>query len=165
MRFTFSKKTQRRAASYSLTPNELAFIDLVACGWDLQDAYLLTMDEGYEWTANAIDTAARELKARLEAKKRVSDIRASFTPKETKTRSNDEDEDITKALSKEAMLRDLYLARKKMTPGSKDWLDTNKMIADITRMKQEEIKTEDNTVHFFLPLTCNKCSLYIASKQ
>ena len=52
-----------------------------------------------------------------------------------------------------------------MTFGSKEWLDTNKMIADITRMKQEEVKTEDNTVHYFIPLTCHKCSLYINNKK
>ena len=33
------------------------------------------------------------------------------------------------------------------------------------RMKQEEVKTEDNTVHYFIPLTCHKCSLYINNKK
>ena len=78
---------------------------------------------------------------------------------------SDDSDNLLNEISKEAMLKDLAKARKKMTFGSKEWLDTNKMIADITRMKQEEVKTEDNTVHYFIPLTCHKCSLYINNKK
>jgi hypothetical protein len=33
-------------------------------------------------------------------------------------------------------------------------------IADLQRMKQDETKDEEELVHFYLPLTCEKCSLY-----
>lgn len=39
------------------------------------------------------------------------------------------------------------------------------MIADITQIKKDEIKEEDTTVHFYLPLSCNNCSLYLAAKK
>lgn len=164
MQILFDKKTQKKASTYSLTPNELAFADLVACGWDLKDAYMLATGQGLTWTEAAVLRSARELAARVGTKNRIKELRNGKLAQEVVDQKKEE-EDITKALSKEAMLRDLYLARKKMTVGSKDWLDTNKMIADITRMKQEEIKTEDNTVLYYLPLTCNKCSLYIERKK
>lgn len=168
----YSSKTTSLASVYDLSVDELAFVDLIASGWDTSDAFCYTMTEEAEgMSTSAIDKGAREILARPGAKKRIRELRKTGINEAAKdaVRSAREpvrnDEDIMKQLSKESMLRDLYLARKKMAVGSKDWLDTNKMIADITRMKQEEVKTEDNTVHFYLPLTCNKCSLYIVNKQ
>lgn len=33
-------------------------------------------------------------------------------------------------------------------------------IADLQRMKQDESKSETELVHFYLPITCKRCSLY-----
>jgi hypothetical protein len=33
-------------------------------------------------------------------------------------------------------------------------------IADLQRMKQDENKDETELTHFYLPLTCKRCSLY-----
>ena len=165
----YSKKTKALAKSYDLSVNELAFADLIAAGWDTADAFF-AIQEGETWTMAAVEKAAREILARTTVKKRIRELRKgdlNEMAKETikgKEPSTMNDDDVMKQLSKENMLRDLFIARKKMVAGSKDWLETNKMIADITRMKQEEVKTEDNTVHFYLPLTCNKCSLYQKSK-
>jgi hypothetical protein len=38
-------------------------------------------------------------------------------------------------------------------------------IADLQRMKQEENRTDAKLVHFFLPLNCKRCSLYVASQR
>ena len=38
-------------------------------------------------------------------------------------------------------------------------------IADLQRMKQDENKDETELVHFYLPLTCKRCSLYVAEKK
>ena len=38
-------------------------------------------------------------------------------------------------------------------------------IADLQRMKQDENKDEQELVHFYLPLTCKRCSLYVAEKK
>lgn len=166
MDILYSQKTRRLAASYSLQPDELAFADLIAAGWDKTDAYFTALRMGDTWTKQAVDRAVRELCARNGVKKRIKDLRYPNT--EVKPEPEDEDvtsENVMNKVSKEQMLLDLATARSKMKFGSKEWLDTNKMIADITRMKQEEIKTEDNTVHYYLPITCKKCSLYIESKR
>lgn len=39
-------------------------------------------------------------------------------------------------------------------------------LADLQQMKRDPVDdTEDNTVHYYLPLSCHKCSLYIANKR
>lgn len=160
--FIYTPKTGNLAKKYSLSPNELAFVDLCIAGFDKRDAYIIAMHMGESWTPDALDKEARLLLALPGSKQR---IRESKSGVQTPTDEEDQEENIIEALSKDNMLKDLYYARKKMKRGSKEWLDVNKMIADITRMKQEEVKTEDTTVHFYLPLTCHRCSLYAESKK
>lgn len=167
MSILFSKKTRGIAESYSITPEELVFADLLASNWDMVDAYFVAIGNT-TWTKAAVTRAAREIAAKIGVKKRIKELRRGELNDMAKNASEEpkkDDFDVTDALSKEQMLKDLYLARKKMTPGSKDWLDVNKLIADITRMKQEEIKKEENIVHYFLPLTCEHCALYKKSKE
>ena len=38
-------------------------------------------------------------------------------------------------------------------------------IADLQRMKQDENKDEQELVHFYLPLTCKRCSLYMEAEK
>lgn len=38
-------------------------------------------------------------------------------------------------------------------------------IADLQRMKQKEDKKEEKLIHFYLPLPCYKCSLYLEAKE
>jgi hypothetical protein len=43
--------------------------------------------------------------------------------------------------------------------------DVLKSIADITRMKQDENKDEAKLIHFYLPLTCKRCNLYVSEME
>jgi hypothetical protein len=81
---------------------------------------------------------------------------------------NDDDISMDDALSmatKEETLKGLIIAKSRMKVGSKEWLDTTKLIADLQQMKKEVVEEEDTTVHYYLPLTCNKCSLYLTNKR
>ena len=64
-------------------------------------------------------------------------------------------------MSNENMLDDRQTAKQKMTVGTKEWLDTNKLIVDVTRMKQDEVVNEETTIHYFLPVQyptgCQDC--------
>ena len=86
-----------------------------------------------------------------------------------KEKEEDEEEysemDMASELSKEHQLKELLIAKSKLAIGSPDWLKVKQMIADITQAKKEEIQTEDNTIHYYLPLTCYKCSLYLAKTK
>ena len=44
-------------------------------------------------------------------------------------------------------------------------VDVLMRFADLAQMKREEIKEEEQLIHYYLPLTCNNCSLYLASKK
>lgn len=38
-------------------------------------------------------------------------------------------------------------------------------LADMAGMKKDEVKDEDNTVHYYLPLSCYQCELYVAHQK
>lgn len=154
-RITFTPNTVKMSREYEMSPEELAFVDMVACGWERRDAYIIAMHTGENWTAQAIDRACREVLSRLTAKRRIGELRTGGASTE-----EDDDVDLQEGASKENMLRELIQAKKRYKLGSKEWLEISKMIADITRMKQEEVQIEDKTVHFYLPLTCSRCRLY-----
>ena len=60
-------------------------------------------------------------------------------------------EELAKATSKEQILTDLVIARRRMKEGTKEWTEQTRLIAEYARIKQDELQTEDSTVHFFLP--------------
>ena len=43
--------------------------------------------------------------------------------------------------------------------------DLLKTVADVTRMKQDQSDNEKQQIHFFLPLTCKRCNLYVAELE
>ncbi len=172
--FNYPQKVVKEAALYKINPDELAIADLVSCGWPADTAFRLVYRVGASWLPEAVKREAKTISSSEGFKKRTKENRARVmeadkakaeTAKNPINVGNDDDKAMLESVSKENMLLDLVKARTKMTVGSKDWLDVNKMIADLTRMKQDEVKTEDTTVHFYLPIKCHQCSLYIKNKK
>lgn len=172
--FNYPQKLVKEASLYKLNPDELAISDLVSCGWPSDVAFRLIYRVGASWLPEAVKKEAKAVSSTEGFRKRSRENRARVVEadrvkaEEAKSPVNVESEDdksMLESVSKENMLLDLVKARTKMVVGSKDWLDVNKMIADITRMKQDEVKTEDTTIHFYLPLKCHQCALYIQNKK
>ena len=51
-----------------------------------------------------------------------------------------------------------------MKEGSKEWTETTKLIADYNKIKQDEVDTQNDVIHFFLPqnypTACSNCLLF-----
>lgn len=174
--FRYTKKMIDEAARYNLNPDELAIVDLVAAGWPKDVAFKLIFRVGATWSPTALNKEVSDIVDKAGARKRINEHHAlkkqeEEEAKQARKRKKEEEEaqndekELLEKLSKENMLVDLAKARDKMVAGSKDWLDVNKLIADITRMKQDEVKTEDTTIHFYLPMQCHQCSLYLKHKK
>lgn len=174
--FKFSPKAQKVAANYVLTPEEVAFADLVWAGWEKPEAYKFVYRAGYTWREDALDAEIRGICEKKGYKERIKEhnrvvkvVETVQEPTKKKRKRNtiedDEDQAFAKATSKEGMLRDLIAAREKVVFGNKEWLEYSKMIADITKMKNDEIISEDDTVHFYVPLRCHQCELYAKHKK
>ena len=59
------------------------------------------------------------------------------------------------------MLITLQATLETLQPASPEWIKINQQIIDVSRMKQDEVKTDDDTIHYFLPVaypaSCQDC--------
>ena len=101
------------------------------------------------------------------------DNRAAFlpdndSPKNKKKKKNTETEEEEKAgnvvqyRDKDAVLSGLEQTLPYLR--GKDRADVLMKIADLQQMKKDENTEEEETVHYYLPLQCYRCSLFIADR-
>lgn len=156
MQIEVSQKTDKICKGLKVSPETLAFADLCAVGWEPVDAFFVAYKKGMTWMKKALkEEVEKTLKSksvqdRMDEVKRVLSERQKEAVKQTAKKERNTVVDT--AMSKEQMLYDLQTAVTTMAPGSKEWLDTKKLIVDVTRMKQDEVQTENTTIHYFLPV-------------
>lgn len=157
-----SRSLRAEVKKLKISEREKAFADLLTLGWVNFDAYVVSglYNPVYSREANQ-----REMNALIEAPDfaaylKLSGKRLRRKEKEEEEESASADIDMATELSKEYQLKELLVAKAKHPVGSKEWVEIKKMIADITQAKKDEIQTEDTTIHYYLPLTCNMCELY-----
>ena len=171
-----SRTLNTECKKYKISVPEKAFADLLAIGWKDSDAYIVSglYNPVYTPDVNKADMnkMLSEDKSFMEYLtyadkhfKRQKKSAEKSAEKSVKTNTAVSEEDIAAELSKDNQLRELIAAKKLYAEGSKEWLDIKKMIADITQVKKDEIQTEDTTIHYYVPLSCNNCELYIRDKM
>ena len=161
-----TQKTARLARQYKLKPEELAFADLIAAGWDDADAYAVTIRTGATtWTKKALSEEYDRLASLEGVRRRIEDRKQEQDKQKLEqiksSISADETELLKKATSKERMLITLQATLETLPPASPEWIKINQQIIDVSRMKQDEVKTDDDTIHYFLPVayptSCQDC--------
>lgn len=129
-------------------PEYLIFADLKAAGWNSLDAWAVAFQgQGLHWPKNQLLAEVQKLESLESVQTRIAELQNRRAEKDGISA-----EELAKETSKEKILTDLVMARKAQKPGSKEWNDLTKMIADYNKIKQDEIQTEDTTVHFYLPV-------------
>lgn len=155
MEIEVSTKAKKLARQYRLRPQDMAFADLIAVGWDAEDAWNVAVREGMAWNKSAKKEAIYQLQHSDYVSERIKATKAVLRKDQIESMKNVDKNDrkviVNEAMSKESMLYDLQSALVNMDTGSKEWLDTKKLIIEVTRMKQDEVKDDTTTVHHFLP--------------
>lgn len=155
----YSKQRKAELKKYGLTIQQMVYGTLVRAGWNKADAYMSAFGESVtvskEWVAEQVSSLDKD------------DNVNSFINEEIngKKAAKKEEKDLLQSLTKEETLLELARARNACTVGSKEWLDINKQIIEVNQLKKEELKTEDTTIHYFLPLQCSSCPLYMSNKE
>ena len=181
MELEVSQKTARLCKSLKLSPEEMAFADLCATGWEPQDAFIVAFHKGSTWVKRALKDEVEKLLASESVKNRMDETRSVLSKRQKEaivnTAKKDVSDIVSSAMSKEQMLYDLQTAKTGKEVGSKEWIEINKMIVDVTRMKQDEVKDENQTIHYYLPIDypvscefclrsrCNECKYKKAYKS
>ena len=150
------------------TPMHKVFCELIVAGWNKEDAYGFSglWNPTYSTLMN-IQDAERLLKDNKAIVEYIDSRIKELETAKKKAKKEEErvavesaDIDMSTELSKETQLKELLIAKQKHPVGSKEWLDIKKLIADLSKIKQDEIKEEDEYVHFYVPIQCHQCKLY-----
>lgn len=146
-------------------PEYLIFADLKAAGWNSADAWAVAFQgQGLHWSKNQFLAEIKAIENLESVQNRIAEVQGRKIQKDGLSA-----DELAKETSKEKILTDLVLAKKSQKPGTKEWNDLTKMIADYNKIKQDEIQTEDSTIHFYIPVSypnsCKECLIAKNGKQ
>lgn len=172
----YSKRVTDLQQIYQLTTDDVFFCMLVASGASRGEAYATI----FRPRSTKIETAQRGAAQLAKDKPGINklirsfeDNSAAFLPdndghKSKKKKKNTETEEEEKAgnvvqyRDKDAVLSGLEQTLPYLR--GKDRADVLMKIADLQQMKKDENTEEEETVYYYLPLQCYRCSLFIADR-
>lgn len=144
-------------------PRYYIYASLRGSGMSARDSWAIAFQgEGFNWPKDTLEREMNKLESLESVQIRIAEVQG----KKAKNESADElsPEELAKATSKEQILTDLVIARRRMKEGTKEWTEQTRLIAEYARIKQDELQTEDSTVHFYLPINYptgkNDCLLF-----
>lgn len=132
-------------------PRYYIYASLRGSGMSIRDSWAVAFQgEGFNWPKDTLEREMNKLESLESVQTRIAEVQG----KKAKNESADElsPEELAKATSKEQILTDLVIARRRMKEGTKEWTEQTRLIAEYARIKQDELQTEDSTVHFYLPI-------------
>lgn len=138
------------------SPEYKIYADLRAAGNAMRDSWAIAFQGyGFNWPKETLEREMNKLESLESVQKRIAEVQG----KKAKNENADEltQEELIKATSKEEILRNLVIAQRKQKFGSPEWQKTTAMIADYSKIKQDEIDTENNVVHYYIPLSMPRC--------
>lgn len=152
----------RKSRTYGMADvHYMIYADLRACGWTMRNAWMVAFNGyGVNWTKDMLEKEMNRLESLESVQKRIEEV----TGKRTSDKEDLTPEELAKETSKEKILKDLVIARRRYKEGSKEWTEQTKLIAEYSRIKQDDIQVEDTTVHFHLPVSypnrCEECLIF-----
>lgn len=155
--YTLSVDTYKKAKALGMKdPRYYIYASLRGSGMPMRDCWAISFQgEGFNWTKDVLEREMNKLESLESVQKRIAEVQG----KKAKNENSDEltQEELIKATSKEEILRNLVIAQRKQKFGSPEWQKTTAMIADYSKIKQDEIDTENNVVHYYIPLSVPRC--------
>jgi hypothetical protein len=155
--YTLSVDTYKKAKALKMKdPRYYIYASLRGSGMPMRDCWAISFQgEGFNWTKDVLEREMNKLESLESVQKRIAEVQG----KKAKNENSDEltQEELIKATSKEEILRNLVIAQRKQKFGSPEWQKTTAMIADYSKIKQDEIDTENNVVHYYIPLSMPRC--------
>ena len=139
----------RKSKGYGMADvHYLIYADLRACGWSMRNAWNVAFNgRGASWAKDVLEKEMNRLESLDSVQNRIEELQG----KRTQDSEGLTPEELAKETSKEKLLADLVLSRRKHRYGSKEWTEDTKLIAEYARIKHDDLQTEDTTVHFYIP--------------
>lgn len=164
----YSRKFKTECSKAKLDPQVRAMAELMVQGWTPQDAFIAV---GFnkpalsdEYNKSQIEKYITDPDFNTYMESRRKAIKRGILKQYDPEAEEDESAKV-KLLTKEEVLQEALRSALSLPVNDKNRVEILMKYSDLAQMKKEEIKEEDTLIHYYLPLTCNNCSLYMASKK
>ena len=159
----YSKRIERQAKKEKLTVDEKAMADLMQLGYSDADAYLITHQEKKLYPDEHVRKQIQVIVTSIEYIRYIEKQSRIEKRSSVSVAGDIESDDDFVLPSKEELAKEMYRVARKLPANSKERADVMMKFADLQQMKKESVEEED-VIHYYLPLTCNKCELYEKAK-
>lgn len=153
------KEIRKVLGRFSITVAEKAFADLLIDGWSPADAYYAV---GLYNPALKVDANVHNMELLRNRKSFVSYY--DYHVSEIRIRQDSEMKERISGGNVDYRSKDFIiseLAKTAETLKGKDRSDVLMKIADLQQMKKDDVRDEDEMVHFYLPVNCPRtCRLF-----
>ena len=165
----YSRKFKTECNKAKLDPQVRAMAELMVQGWSAQDSFIAV---GFNKPSLSDDYNKQQIEKLITDNDFVSYMESRRKAikrgilKQYEPDTEEEEEKVqVKLLSKEEVLQEALQTAMLLPKNDPKRVDVLMRFADLAQMKKEEIKEEDTTIHYYLPLSCHNCSLYLANKK
>ena len=162
-----SNKLKREAKQAKLEWDVYVMANLVAMGFSQKDAYASvinknsTASESYDIMMMKRITEDVNFVSYVERRKKQLDRKA----RESEEEKLQQDMEEGSLMDKETVAWELMKLSKSTSLTPKERGEILMKYADLLQMKKDEVKEEEKLIHFYLPLSCDRCSLYLDAKK
>lgn len=165
----YSRKFKTECSKAKLDPQVRAMAELMVQGWTPQDAYIAV---GFnkpalsdEYNKSQIEKYITDTDFNVYMESRRKSIKRGILKQYTSESEEEEEEIKVKLMTKEEILQQALQSALSLPVNDKNRVEILMKYADLAQMRKESVETEEQYIHYYLPLTCNNCSLYLNAKK
>ena len=163
----YSRKFKTECSKAKLDPQVRAMAELMVQGWTPQDAYIAV---GFnkpalsdEYNKQQIEKYITDSDFNVYMESRRKAIKRGILKTSVSQEEDDEQINIP-LLDKESVLKEMIKSAMSLPVNDVNRINILQKYSELQQMKKDEVKEEETLIHYYLPLTCNNCSLYMAAK-
>lgn len=164
----YSRKFKTECSKAKLDPQVRAMAELMVQGWTPQDAYIAV---GFnkpalsdEYNKQQIEKYITDSDFNVYMESRRKAIKRGILKTSVSQEEDDEQINIP-LLDKESVLKEMIKSAMSLPVNDVNRINILQKYSELQQMKKDEVKEEETLIHYYLPLTCNNCSLYLSSKR
>ena len=163
----YSRKFKTECSKAKLDPQVRAMAELMVQGWTPQDAFIAVgfykpaLSDEYNKSQIEKYITDTDFNVYMEARRKA--IKRGIL-KTSVSQEEDEEQINIPLLDKESVLKEMIKSAMSLPVNDVNRINILQKYSELQQMKKDEVKEEETFIHYYLPLTCNNCSLYMASK-
>lgn len=164
----YTRKFKTECSKLKLDPQTRAMAELMVQGWSAQDAFVSMgfnkphLSDDYNKKQIESITCDENFIKYMESRQRS--IKRGILKQYEQT-EEEVDKPQIKLMNKEEILQEALQSALSLPVTDKNRVEILMKYADLAALKKENTENEMTTVHYYLPLSCNNCSLYLAREK